>query len=224
MLVARSRDDIQTVARAGEDERQLVETGRLASIGALATGVVHEFNNPLFAILGFTEFLLLDSEPGTKNHERLELIRGTALELKELVRVLLAYARDRSEERTTVSLGDVAAQAVGLMRATSAAKQVEIEARCADGVHVDASAAQLKQVFVHLISHAKRAVEDTGGTIAVEVGQEPSEAWAEVRHTGTDAEPTSLALSISALIAAAHGGTLTHEGSRLRLWLPLAVS
>ena len=44
----------------------LVQSGKLAAIGELAAGAAHEINNPLFAILGLTEFLLKEAEPGSK--------------------------------------------------------------------------------------------------------------------------------------------------------------
>jgi PAS domain S-box-containing protein len=231
-----------------EFEQQLIQSGKLASIGELAAGVAHEINNPLFAILGFVEFLLLDAEPGTKTHERLSLIQGTALEIKEIVRALLDFARERSDERAVISLTDVVSQTVELMRRTSAAKQVEIVERYTDAdVPVDGSANQLKQIFVNLISNASHAMKASGGTLTVEVGRDASCAWAEVRDTGPgipvdvihrvfepffttrrDSGGTGLGLSVSLGIAQAHGGALTvdptvTDGAAFRLRLPLAA-
>lgn len=228
-------------------EQQLIQSGKLASIGELAAGVAHEINNPLFAILGLVEFLLIDSEQGTKARERLELIQGTALEIKEIVRALLDFARERSDERSVIPLGDVAAQTVELMRRTSAAKQVEIVERYADDpVPVEGSANQLKQIFVNLISNAKHALADGGGTITVEVGRDGEIAWAEVRDDGPgipdhiaervfepfyttkrDVGGTGLGLSVSLGIAQAHGGSLVVDpnpgkGAAFRLRLPVA--
>ncbi len=62
---------VSDLSERREFERQLVQSGKLAAIGELASGVAHEINNPLFAILGLVEFLLRDAEPGTKAHERL---------------------------------------------------------------------------------------------------------------------------------------------------------
>jgi two-component system, NtrC family, sensor kinase len=227
-------------------EQRLIQSGKLASIGELAAGVAHEINNPLFAILGLVEFLLMEAEPGTKSHDRLEVIQGTALEIKEIVRALLDFARERSDERSLVSLSDIAAQTVELMRRTSAAKQVEIVERFSDvDVPVEASANQLKQIFVNLISNAKQALKDCGGTITVEVGRDGGCAWAEVRDDGPgipehlrsrvfepffttrrDAGGTGLGLSVSLGIAESHGGSLvvdsTAGGATFRLQVPLA--
>ena len=228
-------------------EQQLIQSGKLASIGELAAGVAHEINNPLFAILGLVEFLLIETEPGTKAHERLTLIQGTAYEIKEIVRALLDFARERADERTVVCLDYIAAQTVELMRKTSAAKQVDIVERFPDlSTPVEASASQLKQIFVNLISNAKHALKDGGGTITVEVGRDADSAWAEVRDTGPGLSPevaarvfepffttrrdiggTGLGLSVSLGIAQAHGGSLVvdsapGEGATFRLRLPLA--
>ena len=48
--------------------------------------LAHEINNPLFAILGLTELLIAEAEPGSRMRERLELIHTSALEIKEIVR------------------------------------------------------------------------------------------------------------------------------------------
>ncbi|MDX6423633.1 MAG: two-component system, NtrC family, sensor kinase [Gaiellaceae bacterium] len=229
-------------------EQRLIQSGKLASIGELAAGVAHEINNPLFAILGLVEFLLMEVEPGTKARDRLEMIQGTALEIKEIVRALLDFARERSDELSLISLNDVAAQTVELMRRTSSAKQVEIVERIGDAdVRIEASANQLKQIFVNLISNAKQALKDSGGTITVEVGREGDCAWAEVRDDGPgipedlrarifepffttrrDSGGTGLGLSVSLGIAESHGGSLVVDGNAgggasFRLQIPIAV-
>jgi PAS domain S-box-containing protein len=225
-------------------EQQLIQSGKLASIGELAAGVAHEINNPLFAILGFVEFLLADAERGSKAHERLTVIQDTALEIREIVRALLDFARERTDERAPISLTDVAAQTVSLMRRMSAKKDVEIVERFDVGdVIVEASANQLKQIFVNLISNAQQAMPG-GGKITVEVGRDGEIAWAEVRDTGPgipeeeaerifepfyttrrDRGGTGLGLSVSFGIAQAHGGGLVveskpGEGAAFRLRLP----
>jgi PAS domain S-box-containing protein len=226
-------------------EQQLIQSGKLASIGELAAGVAHEINNPLFAILGFVEFLLADVEPGSKSQERLTIIQDTALEIREIVRALLDFARERTDERAAISLTDVAAQTVSLMRRMSAKKDVEIVERYDAGeVTVEASGNQLKQIFVNLISNAQQAMPG-GGTITVEVGRDGNVAWAEVRDTGPgipedeaarifepfyttrrDRGGTGLGLSVSFGIAQAHGGGLVvaskpGEGAAFRLRLPV---
>jgi signal transduction histidine kinase len=77
----------------------LVEAGRLVALGELAPGAAHEVNNPLFAILGLVEFLLLEAQPGSKAHERLVLIQQSGNEIREVVKAVLDFAREPDEPR-----------------------------------------------------------------------------------------------------------------------------
>jgi PAS domain S-box-containing protein len=208
-------------------EQQLLQSGKLAVIGELAAGVAHEINNPLFAILGLVEFLLKEAEPGTKQHERLSLIQQTGLEIKEIVKALLDFARERSDEQGVVSLQGVIAQTVELMRRTSAAKTIEIEeVYCDETTLVNASPNQLKQIFLNLLTNAQQAMPD-GGRVKIELAREGDWVQASVVDGGpgipqairhrifepffTTKRPmggTGLGLSVSLGIAQMHGGDI----------------
>jgi PAS domain S-box-containing protein len=227
-------------------DQQLVQSGKLAAIGELAAGVAHEINNPLFAILGLTEFLLKEAEEGSRARQRLELIQQTGLEIKEIVRALLDFAREHAEERHVVAIEDVVRSTVDLIRRTNAHKGVEIvEVYGAPGARVLASPNQLKQIFLNLIANARQAMP-LGGTVQVHVRPEQDHVLASVEDDGPGIEPavlerifepffttkrqsggTGLGLSVSLGIAESHGGTLTASslvgnGSRFTLRLPLA--
>jgi PAS domain S-box-containing protein len=233
----------------GEERRmqqQLVQSGKLAAIGELAAGVAHEINNPLFAILGLTEFLLKESEEGSKAHMRLELIQQTGLEIKEIVRALLDFARENAEERHDVPLEDVVRSTVDLVRRTNAHKGVElVDDYDGSDVRVNASPNQLKQIFLNLIANARQAMPG-GGVVTVDVRRSGDLAIATVSDNGPGIEPavverifepffttkritggTGLGLSVSLGIAEAHGGQLTvaseqGHGATFTLCLPVA--
>ncbi|HYM63518.1 MAG TPA: ATP-binding protein [Gaiellaceae bacterium] len=226
-------------------ERQLLQSGKLATIGELAAGVAHEINNPLFAILGLVEFLLKDAEVGTKGHDRLVLIQRTGIEIKEIVRALLDFAREPSDERALISVEDAAHETVELFRRTSAAKASDLlEDYCGQDTVVDGSGNQLKQIFLNLLTNATHAVGGAGGEVALAVRREGDWVVATVSDTGPgipeDVLPrifdpffttkrgtggSGLGLSVSLGIAQAHGGTLLAEnrdegGARFVLRLP----
>ena len=228
-------------------QQQLVQSGKLAAIGELAAGVAHEINNPLFAILGLTEFLLKEAEPGSKALQRLELIQQTGLEIKEIVRALLDFARENAEERHVVPLEDVVQSTVDLVRRTNAHKGVElIDSYDASGAPVTASPNQLKQIFLNLIANARQAMPN-GGTVRVDVRQDGDWVTATVSDDGPGIEAavlerifepffttkratggTGLGLSVSLGIAEAHGGSLTASsepgrGATFTLRLPIAT-
>jgi signal transduction histidine kinase len=228
------------------DELALLPGGRQAALGELAAEVAHEMNNPLFAILGLTELLLRDAEPGTKAHERLTLVEQTGLELKELVRALLTFAREPTDETETLSLNAVVSDALDLVRHTSASKGVEIVEHLADGdAVVTGNRNQLKQVLLNVVTNARHASAD-GGSIAVTVATDANRATVRVSDTGPGIEPalrvrifepffstkgergTGLGLPVSRTIARLHGGDLRLEagesaGATFVLELPLAA-
>jgi PAS domain S-box-containing protein len=226
-------------------QQQLVQSGKLAAIGELAAGVAHEINNPLFAILGLTEFLLKEAEPESKAHQRLELIQQTGLEIKEIVRALLDFARENADERHEVALDDVVRSTVDLVRRTNAHKGVELVDSYEDsGALVMASPNQLKQIFLNLIANARQAMPN-GGNVTIDVRTEGNFAIATVGDDGPGIPPdivsrifepffttkrntggTGLGLSVSLGIAEAHGGVLTVQsevghGTQFSLRLPL---
>jgi two-component system NtrC family sensor kinase len=228
-------------------QQQLVQSGKLAAIGELAAGVAHEINNPLFAILGLTEFLLKEAEPGSKGLQRLELIQQTGLEIKEIVRALLDFARENAEERHVVPLEEVVQATVDLVRRTNAHKGVELlDSYDASAAPVTASPNQLKQIFLNLIANARQAMPN-GGVVRVEVRRDGDWVLATVGDDGPGIEPavierifepffttkrltggTGLGLSVSLGIAEAHGGSLTASsdpgrGATFTLRLPLAA-
>jgi two-component system, NtrC family, sensor kinase len=230
-------------------EQQLLQSGKLATIGQLAAGVAHEINNPLFAILGLVEFLLKDAEAGTKGHERLVLIQRTGLEIKEIVRALLDFAREPSDERVAVSVSDAARETVELFRRTSAAKASDLSEDYTDeDTVVDGSGNQLKQIFLNLLANATHSVGGTGGEVDLVVKRDGDWVVATVSDTGPGIpenvlprifDPffttkrgkggSGLGLSVSLGIAQAHGGTLLAEnraegGARFVLRLPAVRS
>jgi PAS domain S-box-containing protein len=237
---------IEDLAEERRVQQQLVQSGKLAAIGELAAGVAHEINNPLFAILGLTEFLLKEAETGSKAASRLELIQQTGLEIKEIVRALLDFARENAEERHVVSLEEVVRSTVDLIRRTNAHKGIELVDDYEDAdVLVNASPNQLKQIFLNLIANARQAMPE-GGTVSIVVRREGSLAVATVTDDGPGIEPavanrifepffttkrltggTGLGLSVSLGIAEGHGGRLTvaseeGSGAAFTLCLPIA--
>ncbi len=211
-------------------EQQLAQSGKLATIGELAAGVAHEINNPLFAILGLVEFLLKEAEPGTKAHDRLLLVQQTGLEIKEIVRALLDFAREPSQERAVIDVSDAAHEIVELIRRTSSAKAIELVERYSDDpAPVVGSPNQLKQVFLNLVTNASQALAGEG-TIEIAVRRDGDWVEATVSDNGDgipdeslgrifepffttkrDRGGSGLGLSVSHGIAAAHGGSLVAE-------------
>jgi signal transduction histidine kinase len=202
-----------------------IESARLASLGDLVRGTAHEINNPLFGMLGLVELLLSELEPGTRAHERLELVRQSGLEIKRITHTLLEFARAEPGVEEIVALEEVAAQAVELVRCTTAGSSVEIrELYPAEPLVVRVSPARVSQVFLALVLSARRALPD-GGVVTVRLERDGDGAVASVSDDGVERE-WSLELDAALDIARMHGGDLvalpaSHAGATVVLRLPL---
>jgi signal transduction histidine kinase len=230
-------------ASPGREAEALLEAGRLSSLGELVRGLAHEVNNPLFGMLGLVDLLLADLEPGSPEHDRLLLVRQSGLEIKQITRVLLTFARAEHDDIGTISLHRIAEEAVELVRCTNADKNFELrEDYCRQPLDVHGSPARLGQVLLSLLVNAQQALPE-GGTATVRLERQGDWAVASVADTGTGIDPTirkhlfepftttrtgtGLGLAASLEIARAHGGDLSvvssvGAGATFVLRLPLA--
>lgn len=88
----------------------------LQTLGRLTRGALHEISNPLVALVGSAELALADTEPGTKQHERVSLTASTGSEIAGIVRALQEFVRLQSQPPARLSLGQAAADAVDLVK------------------------------------------------------------------------------------------------------------
>jgi two-component system, NtrC family, sensor kinase len=214
------------------DERTLLPAGRQAALGELTAEIAHEINNPLFAILGLVELVRNEAQPGTKPHDRLLLVEQTGLELKALVRALLTFAGESTDDTRPVSLHDVVTETIELVRHTSASKGVEIVERLGTTpIRVEGNRNQLKQLLLNVLTNARHVLPD-GGTVTVTLSAESGWATVRVSDTGPGIAPglndrifapffstkgehgTGLGLAVSRTIARLHGGSLTVDETR----------
>jgi signal transduction histidine kinase len=227
------------------EREALLDAGRLTGLGELVRGAAHEINNPLFGMLGLIELLLREIEPGTKAHERLSLVQQSGLEIKRITHSLLGFARADSAVTEVVSLEEIAATAVELVRCTGAGKSVELREQYPnEPLQVRGSSARLSQVFLSLLVNAQQALP-TGGSVTVQLERDGDWAVARVTDTGAgidlDARPghfepfattkdggTGLGLAASLEIARRHGGDLialtSVSGASFVLRLPIVGS
>jgi signal transduction histidine kinase len=222
----------------------VIAAGKLAAIGELAAGVVHEINNPLFAILGHVEFALRDAVPGSATEERMQIIQRTGLEIKELVRSLLNFAHGGTDEYQSLVVREACTEAVELFRLTGACRNIAIVERYAGALtEVSASPNQIMQVALALFLNAQQAMPD-GGTVTIEVEPRGGSVHMRVSDSGPGIaeealehvlEPfyttrrsrggTGLGLAVCNGIAKGHGGTfvarnLPGGGAQFELVLP----
>jgi signal transduction histidine kinase len=165
-LLAQSEQSLENLKRLQE---QLVQTEKLVSLGQLAAGAAHEINNPLAAILGFSDLLADDETLPAKARSIASKIREQARRTKTLVGNLLSFARQVPAERTLLDLNTVVNNAVQLrsldLRSSTTKIELQLES-VLPGVRGDGN--QLMQVFFNLISNAIDAMEaHKGGVLTI---------------------------------------------------------
>jgi signal transduction histidine kinase len=162
-LLAQSERSVENLQRL---QAQIVQSEKLVSLGQLAAGAAHEINNPLTAILGFSDLLADDLTLPEKARNTASKIREQARRTKTLVGNLLSFARQVPAERTLLDLNTVATNAVQLrgLDLRSGKSRIELQLESVlPGVRGDGN--QLMQVFFNIISNAIDAMEANGGGV-----------------------------------------------------------
>ena len=162
-LLAQSEQSVENLKRL---QAQFVQSEKLVSLGQLAAGAAHEINNPLAAILGFSDLLADDPTVPEKARATASKIRDQARRTKTLVGNLLSFARQVPAERTLLDINTVVNNAVQLraLDLRSGTTRVELQLESVlPGVRGDGN--QLMQVFFNIISNALEAMEAAKGGI-----------------------------------------------------------
>jgi PAS domain S-box-containing protein len=167
--------DLTPIQKA-EDERkkleaQLQQAQKMEAIGALAGGIAHDFNNILSAIIGYTELAMLNEGSECCTAELKEAL-SAANRAKDLVRQILAFSRQTSDEQMPVSVALVTREVLRLIRATLPAT-IEIKT-CIDpkAGTVLINAVELHQIIMNLCTNAQHAIGGHAGVVEVEIRSE----------------------------------------------------
>jgi two-component system NtrC family sensor kinase len=181
---------------------QVIETGRLASIGELAAGIAHEINNPVAIMVqeaGWIDDLLHDPNPAsdenlTEIQRAVGQIRTQGDRCKEITYKLLSFARKTDPSVREVMLNDMVDEVIGLTSQKTRYANVHIETELEpDLAPIQASPTEIQQVLLNLVNNAIDAIERPGGTVTVSTRTEGDAVVLEVRDTGKGIPEANLA-------------------------------
>jgi signal transduction histidine kinase/ActR/RegA family two-component response regulator len=143
-------------------EKRLDQARRMETVGALATGVAHNFNNIIGAIIGHAELaearLSSDNDPAARN---LDAIRRASERARDLIDRILVFGRHREGRRRPVDVSALIAEAGALLRA-SLPGTVDLVMPPQEPVVVSGEPAQLQQVIINLCNNAAQAMNYSG--------------------------------------------------------------
>lgn len=219
------------ITKERDRELRLVMSERLASVGQMASGLAHEINNPLAAIAGCAEGLLLkvknDRYVPAQFEEYLGIIGEEVRRCKNITTGMLSFVRTSSSERKVVDMNELLDKTLEVIGFQGRLQEVAIARNYkTDLPAFHASDGELRQVFLAIIINALDAMKDRG-TLFIETGAEGGSAFAKIRDSGpgisreqltrifdpffttkSDQGGTGLGLSIAHNIITNHGGAI----------------
>jgi signal transduction histidine kinase len=182
-LLDASRSSLENMKRL---QTELVQREKLASLAQLVSGAAHEINNPLAAILGYSELLAAQADGESNQASMARKIGQQARRTRELVSSLLSFAQQSPGEKTLLDMGSIVQRALQMKMLRTENKNIQLENRIEpDLPHIWGNVNQLFQCCVEIIGNAIDALEEVGGgTLSVSVLQEGDELVMEFSDSG----------------------------------------
>ncbi|MCD6561107.1 MAG: two-component sensor histidine kinase [Deltaproteobacteria bacterium] len=197
MAIILSKRMVRRVSKVDREKqmmnKQVVETGKLASIGELASGIAHEINNPVAIMVeeaGWIEDLL--EEEDLKQSENLDeflralqQIRTQGKRCKGITHKLLSFARETDSRIQEVQVNDLIREIVSISEQRAKYNNILINTHLQEELpFILASQSELQQVMLNLINNANDAMEDKGGAIDITSMIEDNSMVIKVADTG----------------------------------------
>ena len=155
-------DRLRAEAERAKLEAELRQAQKMESVGRLAGGVAHDFNNMLGVIIGVAELGMSQLDPGHPLRDDFAEIHDAARRSADLTRQLLTFARKQAVAPSVLDLNDTVARSTRMLERLIG-EQIRLEWRPGDGlwpVYMDAS--QVDQMLANLCVNAKDAIADVG--------------------------------------------------------------
>ena len=201
-----SRRMVQRIARADREKEmmneQVIEAGKLASVGELAAGIAHEINNPMAIMVeeaGWIEDLLQEEEfqEGANLDEfkrAVKQIKTQGKRCKEITHKLLSFARKTDPAIKVVQLNDLVEEIVALCEQRAKYSSIHINMNLMSPLPtIHASPSEMQQVLLNLINNAVDAMEKSGGSIDITTRLDGAYVVLDVADTGPGIPQANLA-------------------------------
>ncbi len=237
------------VTDAASLQAKLMHTEKMAALGQLVSGVAHEVNNPLAAIVGFADLLLENPAISEDAKQDLGVILKEAERTRQIVQNLLSFAREMPAQREPVRVNTVVQQTLKLRSYDLLSHGVEVIEKYAEELPLTVGDPhELQQVFLNILNNAYDAIQEVRRPGKIEIATRRENGHVEIRFTDNGpgirhperifdpfyttkevGKGTGLGLSICYGIVRAHRGEILAQnnpdgiGCTFRVRLPAAI-
>ncbi len=184
----------QTVETLKSTQAQLIQSEKLSAVGEFVAGVAHELNNPLAAVMGFSE-LLRNAQVDEKYRRHLDLIFKSAQRCQRIVQSLLSFARRHQPERKLVLINPLIDDVLEMIAYQLRTSNVKVVKQFAPRLPlVLADGHQLQQVVLNIINNARQAIQahQPAGTITVTTKAADAKIEIIIQDSGPGISPENL--------------------------------
>jgi C4-dicarboxylate-specific signal transduction histidine kinase len=259
VMAARLRDARATHEQQLEEERrmreamqslqrQVVRQERLAAVGVLVSGVAHELNNPLQAILGTLELLERREDLDPVMRDEIAFVKTQSGRAREIIRNLSRFSSQQAGPPADVDLREVVSEVLQLRKRDLDLSSITLDVETSSVRKVHASFTELEQVVLNFVINAQQALEglQRRGRIVIKLSDVGKRVRLEVRDNGPGVRPadepklfqpffttkpigkgTGLGLSVSYGIIDSYGGVigyLNNEGGGATFFFELPAA
>jgi two-component system, NtrC family, sensor kinase len=216
-------------------QRQVVRQERLTAVGLLVSGVAHELNNPLQAILGTAELLERDPALSESARDEIAFVKTQSGRAREIIRNLSRFSSQQSGPPALIDLRDVIAEVIQLRRGDVEIAAISLDVETSSSRSVFANFTEVEQVLLNFVINAQQSIEaaDRGkGRILIRLYDAGKRVCVEVWDDGPGVSPqdepklfqpffttkpvgkgTGLGLSVSYGIIDAYGGSIGYRNN-----------
>ena len=157
---------LRDISHRKQLQSQLQQAQKMEAMGSLASGISHDFNNILSAIIGYTEIVRMDLGKDSLAYRNLNQVLAASNRAKNLVQQILTFSRQADNVNKPVKIKVVVTEALKLMRATLPSS-VNLKQWLESQAYVRCDPTQIHQICINLCSNAGHAMEEDGGELEV---------------------------------------------------------